>query len=163
MLKEITKTDVKELLAFGHTMEDHIDIDDKDLLDRLINGKYDGKHYAEKSSTRSTKFSSAEIANKAIFMVLKKNAATIEQWTNLCFERRLVLNTTFLQPIGYGYVKGTSYKTQYQMYRCTVILEADEFYSEVRIVTAYPDTNIATEQQIQRDKQIFFANRRRHY
>lgn len=161
-MKNFKKEDLKELLRFSHMKEEHVDPTNNDLKDRLLFGRFSNGRFNENDITEySTKFLSMDIAEKTILASLNNNIHIIDQWMNLCVEKRLVLNSAFINKIGYGFVKNTDFKKgPYDMYNIRIILEADCHFRSFHIVTAYPVPNNATKKKIENDKRDFWNKRK---
>lgn len=152
---------LNELLQFSHVVEEHIEVTDADLIERIIIGTYDCGTYDTNSHIRSaSRFTSHDIAMRVMEITLEKNQDVIDEWLKWNNGARTIIRATFSKPIGHGFVKGTSFKHSYAMHRCVIVLEADAHYRSYRIITAYPAPNKAVNQAIFEDRQNFYANRR---
>lgn len=145
---------------YGHTYEEHVNVTDKDLIDRLLYGTYDIGKYMDDRRSICTRFLSEEIAFKSIERALKIRTDEIQEWMKLGYQAKLEIMVNFTSQIGVGYAKGTSWKEPYPMFKVRVILKADAHFREYSIVTAYPIPNKQISQKIAADRSAYYAARR---
>lgn len=159
----INEKKLGELFELGHMVQNHVEVSDEELKERLIYGDLDDEcHETGIRKSISSKFFSFKEAEKFVIETLIANRSVIEKWLDNRDENKLVISKKFLNEIGYGYAKNTSFKTKYPMYICQVVLKLGYNCDEFSIVTAYPDINTATAKRIEEDKKIFFENRKKN-
>lgn len=126
--------DKVDLSECYHLLENHVLLDDRDLIDRLIRGDMENDYtYSGHRRDIATKFYSKEDALKIISDTILNNTSAIKSWLDFRTERYLTISSSFMHPTGYGYAKGTLFSNKYTMYFCTVnivVINCDDKYVE---------------------------------
>lgn len=148
-------------LSYGHVIEEHINVSDQELIQRLLYGDFRDLRYTGKTQKIVTKFESAQITEQTVKNALQFHIEKIKEWLRLRYDNRLVIQYNSLSKLGHGYAKYTDFrKNVYDMYSCIIILELGYNGSEFHIVTAYPVPNQAMWQKIQNDRNIFWEKKK---
>lgn len=121
-----------------HIIEEHINIDDSMMIDRLINGTFRNLRYTTYSQKIVTKFFNEEKAKQMISIAIIQNEFRLKEWMKLRYEKKIVLNYYSLEEIGYGIAKGTDFNIHYPMTGICVVLELGYNGNNFNILTAYP-------------------------
>ena len=150
--------DKVDLSECYHLLENHVLLDDRDLIDRLIRGDMENDYSGHRRDI-ATKFYSKEDALKIISDTILNNTSAIKSWFDFRTERYLTISSSFMHPTGYGYAKGTLFSNKYTMYFCTVVLKLGYNGDTFIIHTAYPSPNCMVDNQIKKDREIFRRNR----
>lgn len=150
----------EEWKKYGHTYEDHIEVNDDDLKMRLILGKYDCGNYDGDSINVASKFLSESVAKQVIDYTLKKKENDIKTWLKEACSTKTVFYINFTKQIGYGYAKNTKWDKPYPLYRLCIVLKADCHYRDYEIVTCYPKVNNAVKEKIANDRKLYMSERR---
>lgn len=152
--------DKVDLSECYHLLENHVLLDDQDLIDRLIRGDMENDYtYSGHRRDIATKFYSKEDALKIISDTILNNASAIKSWLDFLTERYLIISSSFMRTTGYGYAKGTPFSNKYNMYFCIVVLKLGYNGDTFIIHTAYPSPNCMVDNQIKKDREIFRRNR----
>lgn len=145
----------------GHTYEEHVDVTDNDLRNRVMAGTYDLGRYMDDHKKICSRFLSEELAEKTIKRILKIRESQIKEWMQLGYAKEIEVVAFFTSQVGIGFAEGTGvYKNSYPMYGVRVVLQADIHFRSYSIVTAYPVPNKATIAKIAEDKRARYAERR---
>ncbi len=136
-----------------HLLEEHVKVDDKDLILRLQQGDidYDGVYIGHRTNI-ATKFHSEKIATWAVSMIIAHNEPLIKEWLRFRSEKYLRLRGVFTKSIGYGIAKGTKFSKHYEMYACRVVLKLGYNGDIFEIATAFPECNEGVRKEIERDR-----------
>lgn len=145
----------------GHTYEEHVDVDNQDLKNRVMFGTYESGRFDGQGKSICSRFSSEKIAKIAIERAIEIRCSEIEEWMKLGYQEEIIVTVNFSKAIGVGYAKGTNLrKDPYLMYSICVVLRADAHFRSYSIVTAYPTPNRNVGKQIAKDKKDFYEERR---
>lgn len=156
--------DKVEINECCHVLENHVNLDDQDMIDRLIRGDMDNNfQYFGDRRDLATKFLSKEIAENAIYETIVKNDDSIKRWLEFRTEKRIIVSRDFKTQIGYGYAKNTPFSNKYAMYNCIVVLKLGYNGDLFEIVTAYPAPNYDMSKKIAEDRAHFRNNRKKKH
>lgn len=144
---------------YGHTYQNHVEVNDYELKERLVFGTYDTGKYDDTPINFSSRFLNEEIALKGINIVLKQNKEVIDDWMKNQYAQKITVRLNFLQQVGVGFAKNTSWKTPYALYSIIVVLKADCHFHSYEIVTAYPFYTPKIQAQIKKDKMLFMNSK----
>lgn len=140
----------------GHTDVFHINVTDKELLDRILypemklNGELE--NYCK---LISTKFLNEKLALQAVTAALTANKDKIKAWTEYRYASRIQIEHFFRNTIGEGIVKGTDFRKRYPMTGIRLILSLGYNGDNFDIVTCYPIQNSSVNSQIEQDRTVF--------
>lgn len=157
---QITKENVVKIekIDILHAYKYHVNLTQKELVQRIRTGYVDGKG-AMAAPSLATAFSSENIAFKAIERVILSKQDLIRFWLEDRYREEIEIEVFFTKSIGFGVAKATNFNNLYSMHGCRVVLRLGYNGNHFEVVTAYPIPNAAIKSQIQKDRNEFLKTR----
>ena len=151
--------EITNIKMIPHVYEEHVGIEDKELIERLLNN-FSSEYDTNIQLGFASKFDSEEDALYYINELLYCKEKVIANWLKARDDKRIILTGNFLDRTGYGYAKNTSFKQQYVMTEVIIVLELGYNGDYFSIVSAYPAPNKAIKEAVKKDRAAFFASRK---